>query len=349
MASNLNDFLLNAWPLCGKCEQNDAIGRADEWRPRRIFIVDHTLLIDSLLSIAVMYSPSIYSLISERFHHVVQNRLVTGYEAGMVVLPILSYWLVAFLYDLLDMLPPCSLFGLVGFCRITRKERGKENPVGKWHVIQRVLLQHSIQFALAFIVMLVDPDQCAAKPPKGWVMSAVEFSIGMLIMDTWQFWIHRWMHVNTYLYKHCHSEHHRLLIPYAYGALYNHPLEALLLDTVGGVVTLYASGMSCAVGAWFMNFATMKTVLDHCGYTSPLNPLHDLFPNSSSYHDVHHDVRHIKKNFSQPFFTHWDRIMGSYLSPSDAHFHIQEDGPAAAASSDSSASAAEKKEGKKSK
>lgn len=28
-----------------------------------------------------------------------------------------------------------------------------------------------------------------------------------------------------------------------------------------------------------MNFATIKTVLDHCGYLFPLNPLHDAFPN----------------------------------------------------------------------
>ena len=58
-----------------------------------------------------------------------------------------------------------------------------------------------------------------------------------------QFWLHRWMHVNTFLYKHMHSHHHRLTVPYAYGALYNHPMEALLLDTLGGVITLYASGM----------------------------------------------------------------------------------------------------------
>lgn len=58
------------------------------------------------------------------------------------------------------------------------------------------------------------------------------------------------MHVNTYLYKHIHSHHHRLTVPYAYGALYNHPLEALLLDTLGGVITLYASGMRCEDQCW---------------------------------------------------------------------------------------------------
>ena len=50
--------------------------------------------------------------------------------------------------------------------------------------------------------------------------------------------------------QHMHSHHHRLVVPYAYGALYNHPLEALLLDTLGGVVTLYASGMRYV--QWFV-------------------------------------------------------------------------------------------------
>jgi len=31
---------------------------------------------------------------------------------------------------------------------------------------------------------------------------------------------------------------------------------------------------------------------------------------SAAYHDVHHDFKWIKKNYSQPFFTHWDWIMG---------------------------------------
>lgn len=41
--------------------------------------------------------------------------------------------------------------------------------------------------------------------------------------------------------------------------------------------------------------------------SSPPFPPH---PCSAAYHDVHHDFRHIKKNYSQPFFTHWDWVMG---------------------------------------
>jgi hypothetical protein len=40
----------------------------------------------------------------------------------------------------------------------------------------------------------------------------------------------------------------------------------------------------------------------------------------AAYHDVHHDVRGIKSNFSQPYFTFWDHVCGTYLDP--AQFHL---------------------------
>jgi sphinganine C4-monooxygenase len=55
-------------------------------------------------------------------------------------------------------------------------------------------------------------------------------------MDKWQYFAHRYMHQNKFLYRHVHSQHHRLVVPYAIGALYNHPLEGLLLDTLGGAI-----------------------------------------------------------------------------------------------------------------
>ncbi len=75
-----------------------------------------------------------------------------------------------------------------------------------------------------------------------------------------RYWIHRWVHVSPFLYKHLHSTHHRLYITYAMGALYNHPLEALLLDTLGAGISAELSGMSCGMATWFFTFATLKTV-----------------------------------------------------------------------------------------
>eukprot|EP00798_Chlamydomonas_sp_ICE-L_P030975 gene30975-7171_t len=177
---------------------------------------------------------------------------------------------------------------------------------------------------LAVSVLLVDPHQCTVNPPKSWLTSMSHFIVGMFVMDTWQYFIHRWMHVNKFLYKHLHSHHHRLSIPYALGALYNHPLEALLLDSVGAVVSQYVSGMGCEVTMWFFAFASAKTVLDHSGYMFPINPLHNLFFNNARYHDVHHDLKHIKRNFSQPFFTCWDVMLGTYEDPTG--FHLDKGG-----------------------
>lgn len=236
-------------------------------------------------------------------------------EFGILIWPILCYWIVAVFYDVLDSIQHPWLQQH----RVTRKDPGRPNAVTKPHVILRVLLQHFLQFSLGVIALLADPQQCDANPPKGWVQSALQFGLGMVVMDTWQYWIHRAMHVNTYLYKKIHSTHHRLMIPYAYGALYNHPLEALLLDSVGALVSMYATRMSCEVAVCFFCFSTVKTVLDHCGYRFPVNPLHDMFPNSAAYHDVHHDIRGIKKNFSQPFFTWWDVACGTFLDPAEYH------------------------------
>ncbi|CAN1235266.1 Very-long-chain aldehyde decarbonylase GL1-9 [Linum perenne] len=109
-------------------------------------------------------------------------------------------------------------------------------------------------------------------------------------MDTWQYFVHRYMHQNKFLYRHIHSQHHRLVVPQAIGALYNHPLEGLLLDTVG-----------------------VKTVDDHCGLWLPGNVFHLLFANNSAYHDIHHQLQGTKYNYSQPFFPLWDKLLGTHM------------------------------------
>jgi len=155
-------------------------------------------------------------------------------------------------------------------------------------------------------------------------------------MDTWQYVLHRGMHVNKFLYRHLHSVHHRLYVPYAYGALYNHPLEGFLLDTCGGALSQMAAGMTIRQAALFFTISTMKTVDDHCGYRIPLDPFQLFFANTADYHDIHHQVssnrpslgarvadgrassspQHagIKYNFSQPFFIHWDTILGTRMT-----------------------------------
>ena len=144
------------------------------------------------------------------------------------------------------------------------------------------------------------------------------------------------MHVNKFLYKHLHSVHHRLYVPYAFGALYNHPIEGFLLDSLGAALAEMLTGMTTRQAALLFTFSTFKTVDDHCGYKLPWDPLQFSSPNNADYHDIHHQVRlrpvscvspqssnvalqhiGIKHNFSQPFFIHWDAILGTRMTRQD--------------------------------
>jgi len=144
-----------------------------------------------------------------------------------------------------------------------------------------------------------------------YLVPILQFLLAILIVDTWQYFLHRLMHTSRYLYTTFHSRHHRLYVPYAYGALYNHPFEGFLLDTLGAGLAFKIAGMSTRQGLCFFTGSTLKTVDDHCGYALPFDPLQRLTGNNAGYHDVHHQSWGIKTNFSQPFFTFWDRVLGT--------------------------------------
>ncbi|CAK4031117.1 Sphingolipid C4-hydroxylase sur2 [Lecanosticta acicola] len=149
------------------------------------------------------------------------------------------------------------------------------------------------------------------------LIPACQFLLAITIVDTWQYFLHRAMHMNKWLYTTFHSRHHRLYVPYAYGALYNHPFEGFLLDTLGAGIGYLVSGMTCRQSMWFFTMSTIKTVDDHCGYSFPWDPLQHLTSNNAGYHDVHHQSWGIKTNFSQPFFTFWDTLLGTKWTGGD--------------------------------
>ncbi|KAK5654178.1 hypothetical protein OQA88_7609 [Cercophora sp. LCS_1] len=143
------------------------------------------------------------------------------------------------------------------------------------------------------------------------IIPAFQFWVAVVVLDTWQYFWHRAMHVNKWMYTKFHSRHHRLYVPYAYGALYNHPVEGFILDTIGPAIAYKVSFMTPRLGLFYFVSSMMKTVDDHCGYSLPWDPLQHITSNNAAYHDIHHQSWGIKTNFSQPFFTIWDRMLGT--------------------------------------
>lgn len=80
-----------------------------------------------------------------------------------------------------------------------------------------------------------------------------------VIVDFHQYVLHRMAHHYQFLYKHFHSHHHRLYVPYAFGALYNHPVEGFMLDTVGAALAFEITCMSAKMGMVFFTFSNLKT------------------------------------------------------------------------------------------
>ncbi|XP_048441148.1 sphinganine C4-monooxygenase 1-like [Pyrus x bretschneideri] len=220
--------------------------------------------------------------------------------------PVLIYWAYSGIYVLLDSFEKYRLH--------TKKDEDEKNSVSKRTVVKGVLLQQTVQAIVAIILFTVTGNDGGDEGTKSsFIDLARQFVTAMVVLDTWQYFMHRYMHHNKFLYKHIHSQHHRLVVPYAFGALYNHPVEGLLLDTIGGALSFLLSGMSPRTSIFFFSFATIKTVDDHCGLWLPGNLFHALFRNNSAYHDIHHQLYGTKYNFSQPFFVMWDRILGTYM------------------------------------
>lgn len=85
-----------------------------------------------------------------------------------------------------------------------------------------------------------------------------------------------------------HSYHHKIYVPYAFGAFYNTLAEAFLLDTIGTTLSLALAGLTTRQATVFATLSVLKGVDDHCGYKLPWDPLQWLGEQNAEFHDVHH-------------------------------------------------------------
>jgi sphinganine C4-monooxygenase len=152
---------------------------------------------------------------------------------------------------------------------------------------------------------------------------ALQFGIAIFVIDTWQYFLHRLLHTSKWCCRTFHIRHHRLQAPYAYGALYNHPLEGFVGDTFGAGLAYHLSGMSTRQAMLLFALATVKTIDDHCGYDVPWDPLQRLTSNNAHYHDIHHQSWGMKTNFAQPFLTFWDDLLGTrWVDPKKVKYAV---------------------------
>lgn len=107
-------------------------------------------------------------------------------------------------------------------------------------IIPTVMAQHIVQGVLG-LALLGDPIDMSQRTLLG---EAIRFLGAMVVLDAWQYAFHRLFHEVDWLYKNVHIWHHRMYIPHSYGALYQHPVEMVIMDTLSGMVAVAATGAS---------------------------------------------------------------------------------------------------------
>ncbi|KAL6660472.1 hypothetical protein ACP70R_001854 [Stipagrostis hirtigluma subsp. patula] len=165
-------------------------------------------------------------------------------EALAIAVPIVVYWVYSALYMVLG-------HSVDKYRLHPRQEEDSKNLVSKRDVVKGVLLQQLVQAAVAAAVFTLtgegssveeaeDGGEVQVSSSTSYLTVARQLVVAMAVLDGWQYAWHRYMHLNRFLYRHVHSWHHRLVVPYAFGAQYNHPAEGLLLDTLGGALAFLA-------------------------------------------------------------------------------------------------------------
>lgn len=113
-----------------------------------------------------------------------------------------------------------------------------------------------------------------------------------------------------WLYRHIHQFHHQHRQPFALSAQDASAPELLSLLLLA-MASAWLVGCHPLSETVFHLANTWLAVEDHCGYDLPW-ALHRLLPfmGGAPYHQDHHVL--FRGNYA-PYFTHWDRLFGTYF------------------------------------
>lgn len=154
-------------------------------------------------------------------------------------------------------------------------------------------------------------DQFIMETPPWWSWALQVFII-FFVDDTWFYFMHRWMHENTYMMRKIHSIHHRAMTPFPLEYIYVHPLEWFLgsfgsFIGLGAVLLIFGN-----VYAWpFWTYIALRN-LHEIEIHSDLRTFIKLpLVAPTEHHDIHH--ARVKGNYASTFRI-WDRVFKTELN-----------------------------------
>lgn len=165
--------------------------------------------------------------------------------------------------------------------------------------------------ALVWMFRILPESYYNLDAPVDWWHVFLQF----VIVDFFTYVDHLIEHQWRWFYGKSHKAHHKFVSPKLYNAFNGAPLDTFSLIVIPLVLTsqlVHASTWSFM--AFGCLYASVFTLI-HCEYEAPWDPvLSAVGIGVAADHHVHHAL--FKFNFGH-FFTWYDRLFGTYMSPHD--------------------------------
>jgi len=152
-----------------------------------------------------------------------------------------------------------------------------------------------------------------AENPFTWMNFLLMTVVFLVFTDTGIYWVHRFEHTYTWIYKFIHKPHHKWINPTPFAAFAFHPLDGWAQSLPYHFLVFFFP-MQLGLYLGLFVFVQLWTVsihdgVDWCGEKE--GSLRSYYLNGSLHHSIHHSK--FVYNYGQ-YFTFWDRIMKSHCS-----------------------------------
>jgi sterol desaturase/sphingolipid hydroxylase (fatty acid hydroxylase superfamily) len=136
-------------------------------------------------------------------------------------------------------------------------------------------------------------------------------ALGLLVYQYLHYWYHRLAHEWNWLWRASHQMHHSAESLDAFGALYQHPLDAALFATWSSLALFPLLGLSVEAGVLVAVFLTFNAMFQHANIRTP-HWLGYVIQRPES-HNIHHARGVHRYNYADlPVF---DMLFGTFRNP----------------------------------
>ncbi|EAA04938.5 fatty acid hydroxylase domain-containing protein 2-like [Anopheles arabiensis] len=202
------------------------------------------------------------------------------YTWGLTVYVHSFFWIVGGLFVLMD------LTNRPVFLRRYKTQPGKNEPIA-WPDLLRVMRTILFNQTVVGIPLTLVGYHATIKgsvpdvrtlPPVDVIVR--DLLVCVFFAEVGFYYVHRFLHIKP-LYRLVHKKHHEWTAPFAWTAMYCHPIEHIISNMVPPMIGIQLMKAHVFTTAIWFPLVIFNTIRDHCGYHLPFFP-------SSEYHDYHH-------------------------------------------------------------